>query len=139
MMAEMDRDGNGVLDRDEFKKAVTRMGLGLTEDQVDVVMRHMDKDMDAHLDYEEFLAFIGEEFDVSVEAAAAEQAAEERELAKRARDAQRQERLLAGATEYDQEALLAAQQSAILRVLDAKMRSMFATREMGASLPNCIV
>ena len=119
----MDRDGNGVLDRVEFKKALTRMGLGLTEDQVDVVMRHMDKDMDAHLDYEEFLAFIGKEFDVSVEAAAAEQAAEERELAKRAREAQRQERLLAGATEYDQEALLAAQHSAILRVLDAKMRS----------------
>ena len=50
-----DRDGNGVITRDEFRKVVEdKYQARLRPDQVDQMMLNVDKNGDGKIDYEEF-------------------------------------------------------------------------------------
>ena len=50
-----DTDGSGSLDRYEFRKAMSRLGLGLTLKQVEQVLTVIDADGNGQIDYEEFV------------------------------------------------------------------------------------
>ena len=51
----MDQDSNGMVSRDEFHRCVRRLGIGLTNDQVDGVLAVLDEDHSGRLDKIEFL------------------------------------------------------------------------------------
>lgn len=55
----MDKDGDGTLDEDEFKQAMERLGVGLTDNQLSKVMRAIDKDGEGTIDYNEFVEKVG--------------------------------------------------------------------------------
>lgn len=52
----MDHDENGNLGQQEFQAAVNRLGLGLTQEQVDLIWGLMDPDGGGSLDFAEFMA-----------------------------------------------------------------------------------
>lgn len=49
-----DSDGNGWLDRSEFKKCIQDCELGFTRKEINVLMSEVDLDGDGHVTYEEF-------------------------------------------------------------------------------------
>ena len=51
-----DTDGSGTLSTEEFRVALDRLGLGLTERQVGEVMRAVDTDASGTIEYAEFYA-----------------------------------------------------------------------------------
>ena len=51
----VDRNRNGSLDRDEFESCCKINALGLTPEEIDVLMRHFDRDGNGSVGYEEFL------------------------------------------------------------------------------------
>jgi len=55
---ELDEDGSGALDRDEVRKAVTKLGKVLTSAQLDDAMYEMDVDCSGSVDFREFLAYV---------------------------------------------------------------------------------
>ena len=60
-----DKDNSGTLDRREFMDAMSRLGLGLTEQQISALMDDID-DGDGVLDYEELFQFFSGAFDMPV-------------------------------------------------------------------------
>jgi hypothetical protein len=56
----MDLDGNGVIDIDEFKVALTAMDLCLPEEKITNLFSHFDIDGSGEIDIEEFIAGIRE-------------------------------------------------------------------------------
>lgn len=50
-----DKDGNGYITSSEFKYFMTTMGEKLSEEEVDEIIREVDKDGDEQIDYEEFV------------------------------------------------------------------------------------
>lgn len=64
LFQEIDEDGSGYLDRDEFAQLSKDMGADLTDAELDEAMREMDADGDGRVDFEEFQAWwlsVGEE------------------------------------------------------------------------------
>ena len=55
----MDKDGDGTLDEAEFMQAMTRLGVGLSENQLSKVMRAIDTDGEGSIDYNEFVEKVG--------------------------------------------------------------------------------
>lgn len=55
----MDKDGDGTLDEDEFKDALSRLGVGLSERQLVTVFEAIDTDGEGSIDYNEFVERIG--------------------------------------------------------------------------------
>ena len=55
----MDKDGDGTLDEDEFKNAMNRLGVGLSEGQLAKVMAAIDTDGEGSIDYTEFVERVG--------------------------------------------------------------------------------
>ena len=55
----MDRSGDGSLDVEEFGQALARLGLGLGEKQLTLVMKACDQDGDGDISYEEFASRLG--------------------------------------------------------------------------------
>jgi adenylate kinase family enzyme/Ca2+-binding EF-hand superfamily protein len=58
----IDKDRSRTLDKQEFTTALNRMGLGLTEDQVEEVIAVVDKDGNGTIEYPEFVALLGAEW-----------------------------------------------------------------------------
>ncbi|EYC36606.1 hypothetical protein Y032_0876g2815, partial [Ancylostoma ceylanicum] len=53
-----DKDGNGYITAQEFKHFMTTMGERFTEEEVDEIIKEVDKDGDEQIDYEEFVQMI---------------------------------------------------------------------------------
>lgn len=56
----LDGDGSGKLSHDEFARALTRLGMGLTPKQLDVLLGCLDVDGDGKVSLPEFLSFLTE-------------------------------------------------------------------------------
>lgn len=54
----MDKDGSGTLDKQEFSVAMTRLGLGLTDRQVQQCIEVLDADKDGTISLTEFLVLV---------------------------------------------------------------------------------
>merc|ERR1712137_236567 len=55
-----DADGNGFIDRDELKVVMTQLiGKGLTDEELDAMMKEADTDKNGQIDFEEFKAMMG--------------------------------------------------------------------------------
>ena len=54
----MDLDGSGALDHGEFKQALQRLGLGVTDAQCDMMIEEIDANGDGEIDYDEFMSMI---------------------------------------------------------------------------------
>lgn len=50
-----DEDKSGRLSMKEFKRGLHHMGLQLSAEEMTVILRHMDKNIDGHIDYREFV------------------------------------------------------------------------------------
>jgi calmodulin len=50
-----DTNGDGFVSPQEFKNAVAQLGLGLSGDEADALLAHLDTDNDGMVSYEEFL------------------------------------------------------------------------------------
>lgn len=50
-----DKDGNGYITAQEFKHFMTTMGEKFSEEEVDEIIKEVDKDGDEQIDYEEFV------------------------------------------------------------------------------------
>ena len=61
----IDKDGSGDLDHAEFKKAMDRLGLGLTEEQIVQCIEVLDKDGDGEVSLDEFMALVKDEVKVT--------------------------------------------------------------------------
>ena len=57
---KIDKDSSGELDAREFKLALKYLGLRFNDRQVEVVMKHLDKDGDGAVSIEEFLSVVWE-------------------------------------------------------------------------------
>ena len=55
LFEQADRDDSGSLDMREFADAIHRLGVGLTDEQVEQVCTYMDKGGDGTVDYSEFI------------------------------------------------------------------------------------
>ena len=64
----MDRNKDGILNRDEIRRGLAEMGVRLTATELDSVMRAFDKDQSGRIDYLEFYTVLTKH---RVEAAAA--------------------------------------------------------------------
>lgn len=54
----MDRDNSGSVDTEEFREALERMGLGVTESQMDQLVAELDTDGDGEISYAEFMSIM---------------------------------------------------------------------------------
>ena len=50
-----DVDNSGTIEHHELKDVMHRLGLSPTQDELDDIIRDIDKDMDGQIDYNEFL------------------------------------------------------------------------------------
>ena len=50
----LDKGGDGRLSHDDFREGMRRLGLGLTEKQVNELINAIDKDGDGEIEYVEF-------------------------------------------------------------------------------------
>lgn len=55
---DFDKDSSGQISTHELKTALNRIGLELTEDHVDSVIKSLDFDQSGQLNFEEFLEFL---------------------------------------------------------------------------------
>jgi len=67
----IDKDGSGNLDHDEFRTAMERLGLGLTDEQLVQCIDVLDKDGDGEVSLEEFMALVKEPLQTAVKAISA--------------------------------------------------------------------
>ena len=67
----IDKDGSGDLDHDEFKMAMDRLGLGLSNDQIVQCIEVLDKDGDGEVSLEEFMELVKEPVKAGVKAISA--------------------------------------------------------------------
>ena len=61
----IDKDGNGSLDYPEFREALNRLDLALSEDQVEEVLKATDADKNGTIEVAEFIAKLETEWDVA--------------------------------------------------------------------------
>jgi hypothetical protein len=62
VFAKMDEDGNGFVDFEELKRALSRMGCALTDIEVRQIMYEADKDGDGQISAEEFKDYLDRAF-----------------------------------------------------------------------------
>ncbi|XP_041351083.1 leucine-rich repeat-containing protein 74A-like [Gigantopelta aegis] len=55
LFKDFDKDGNMQISRDEFFKGIQVAGLMLTEEQIDALMNHLDRDRNGLIDYAELI------------------------------------------------------------------------------------
>ena len=56
----LDRDKDGTVTHEEFKRGMHRLGVGLTDKQITVMLKHMDKDGSGDIEYNEFIKMFEE-------------------------------------------------------------------------------
>lgn len=54
----MDKDGGGTIDTFEFRDGVSRLGLGLSEPQIQEMIECFDEDGNGEIEYEEFMSLV---------------------------------------------------------------------------------
>ena len=93
LFAAIDKDGKGSIDKAELEDGLKRMGMGLSDKQLQVVMKVVDADGNESVNFEEFVTAIGpdqsdgndqEAYAAAMEAAGRERVAELTELRGRA-------------------------------------------------------
>jgi Ca2+-binding EF-hand superfamily protein len=92
LFAVIDKDGKGSIVKAELEDGLKRMGMGLSDKQLQVVMKVVDADGNESINFEEFVAAIGpdqpgvdqEAYAAAMEAAGRERVAELTELRGRA-------------------------------------------------------
>ena len=55
---EFDKDGNGVIDREEFRAVMKQQGAEVTDKELTQLMKMADIDGNGKIDYEEFALFM---------------------------------------------------------------------------------
>jgi UMP-CMP kinase len=60
VFAALDRDKDGTVTHEEFKRGMHRLGIGLTDKQITVMLKHMDKDNSGEIEYNEFVQMFQE-------------------------------------------------------------------------------
>jgi len=58
LFRELDKDGNGVIDREELDAVFAEVGKHFTDAQLQEIMQLADRDQTGTLDYEEFIEFV---------------------------------------------------------------------------------
>ena len=58
---KFDSDGNELISAAEYKQAMDDVGEGITDEDVNWVMREEDKDGDGHINYDEFVRMMNQE------------------------------------------------------------------------------
>ena len=53
-----DKDGNGLITRDELRDVMTQLGEKMSEDDIDEMIEDADKNGDGMINYEEFVAYM---------------------------------------------------------------------------------
>ena len=53
-----DRDGNGMIDRDELKVVMKQLGEKLSEEDIEEMIQAADKNGDGMIDYQEFISYM---------------------------------------------------------------------------------
>ena len=53
-----DRDGNGLIDRNELKLVMQELGEKLSEEDIDEMIEEADTNNDGFIDYEEFARYM---------------------------------------------------------------------------------
>ena len=53
-----DKDGNGLISRDELRDVMTQLGEKMSEDDIDEMIEDADKNGDGMINYEEFVAYM---------------------------------------------------------------------------------
>jgi len=53
-----DTDGSGKISREELKSALSRMGMDISDEELDEMMDSVDTDGDGEIDYREFTAMM---------------------------------------------------------------------------------
>ena len=53
-----DRDGNGLIDRDELQQVMRQLGEKLSDDEIEEMIQEADKNGDGMIDYKEFVAYM---------------------------------------------------------------------------------
>jgi len=61
MFKEIDEDGDGIISKTEFRKAIPLLGVSVPKSDIDELFNKIDKSGDGSIDSSEFLAFFGEE------------------------------------------------------------------------------
>jgi len=56
----LDRDKDGTVTHEEFKRGMHRLGIGLTDKQITAMLKHMDKDDSGEIEYNEFITMFTE-------------------------------------------------------------------------------
>ena len=56
----LDRDKDGCVSHTEFSRGMHRLGLGLTDKQINLLINHMDKDSSGEIEYNEFVRMFEE-------------------------------------------------------------------------------
>lgn len=56
----LDRDKDGTVTHEEFKRGMHRLGVGLTDKQITVMLKHMDRDGSGDIEYNEFIKMFEE-------------------------------------------------------------------------------
>ena len=56
---EFDEDGDGVITRQEFSDATTRLGMPLTDDEITRVLKQCDVDQNGTIDLPQFAKYLG--------------------------------------------------------------------------------
>ena len=71
IFAEIDTDANKVIDLEELKAAMSKLGVTLTDDEVQVMMKTADADGDGSIDLQEFQDLIRVEVSIHQAASSA--------------------------------------------------------------------
>jgi len=63
-----DDDNSGVIDSDELCQVILKLGIKLSQDELEKLIKEIDKDDDGTIDYSEFLRWLKESYSITSDA-----------------------------------------------------------------------
>jgi len=60
MMAAFDKNGNGVLSREEFTLGLKKLGIGISFEKIKILVQYIDKDESGTVSIDEFISALYE-------------------------------------------------------------------------------